>query len=329
MPGLGQSNGKFNSLTVDGATTLKGPVTFDMDSEGTPIVDTPIVVFEGDEDDENSSNGIGSLFVVRPFNATNDNTQLMLGRDTHPFRTIRHYGMRHDTSVLDVIKTRVHSTGLNVYGTLSVSGNTTLGTQDTGNETHINGSLVVDMDRGLDGVDDHPQLRIHAANGEVGPMSNPDGTVAPASWTTARVIVDKGPNNHHGILDIGNVDREWYYLNLHSQSRVDMFINRSGGGSGAQPRLRIMAAETLVNNDLKVSGNTTLGNSTSDTITFAGIPKLPVFTTLPNTGTLGQMIIYQQNDGTQYLKVWIRTGIGLNSGGGFNSAESWMTVTLT
>jgi hypothetical protein len=131
MPGLGQSNGKFNSLTVDGDTTLKGPVTFDMDSEGTPIVDTPIVVFEGDEDDENPSNGIGSLFVVRPFNATNDNTQLMLGRDTHPFRTIRHYGMRHDTSVLNVIKTRVQSNAVYVYTDLIVKGNTTLGTSNT------------------------------------------------------------------------------------------------------------------------------------------------------------------------------------------------------
>jgi hypothetical protein len=237
MPGLGQSNGKFNSLTVDGDTTL-----------GTEGAATVQLTVNGKVTLGNTGNvGDVCMYINDETTWVNNNltTSTVAGR-----------------------------------GNLIVGGDTTLGTQDTGNETHINGSLVVDMDRGLDGVDDHPQLRIHAANGEVGPISNPDGTVTPASWTTARVIMDKGPNNHHAILDIGNVDREWYYLNLHSNSRVDIFIDRSGGGSGVQPRLRITKLETLVNNDFKVIGNTTLGGPT---VTIDGIVDMPGLMNVSNS----------------------------------------------
>jgi hypothetical protein len=244
MPGLGQSNGKFNSLTVDGDTTL-----------GTEGAATVQLAVNGKVTLGNTGNvGDVCMYINDETTWVNNNltTSTVAGR-----------------------------------GNLIVGGDTTLGTQDTGNETHINGSLVVDMDRGLDGVDDHPQLRIHAANGEV----------ENSSWSTARVIVDKGPNNHHGILDIGNVDREWYYLNLHSNSRVDIFIDRSGGGSGAQPRLRITKLETLVNNDFKVIGDTTLGGPT---VTIDGIVDMPGLPDVSNFNLLSAGTLY--NDGG-YVKV--------------------------
>lgn len=57
---------------------------------------------------------------------------------------------------------------------------------------------------------------------------------------------------------------------------------------------------TVVDN-LTVNGNATLGNAISDTVTFLGIPKLPVFEEDPLTGQVGMLIF---NNVSKKVKVW-------------------------
>ena len=70
---LTATNGVFNnSLAVNGDTTLKGSVTFNMDTNTLGALNnSPICVFEGDESTEPNT-GISSDFVMRP----NENVSL-------------------------------------------------------------------------------------------------------------------------------------------------------------------------------------------------------------------------------------------------------------
>jgi hypothetical protein len=185
------------------------------------------------------------------------------------------------------------SSNLNVNSKFTVAGS-------TGN-TFVGGGLSVNGTTTLNGS-------VNIGNGPVvfGQYDNNNG---------AKVLFRDGLTSYGNITVSGNIELQ-----------NNLFVNHDATlGNDSNDIVTIKGPATLENN-LTVNGNTTLGNSTSDTITFAGIPKLPVFTTLPNTGTLGQMIIYQSPSGAQYLKVWIRTTVGLGSSIG--SAESWMSVIL-
>lgn len=60
---------------------------------------------------------------------------------------------------------------------------------------------------------------------------------------------------------------------------------------------------TKVLQNLNVTGNTTLGDSTTDKVTFVGLPKLPnVITTVGLTGLEEGMLIY--NSTTKKVQVW-------------------------
>jgi hypothetical protein len=204
-----------------------------------------------------------------------------------------------------------------VYGSLEVAGNTTL-----------KGSVTFDFDSNVTGSGNNNDTPIVVFEGD-------ESTEQPPGYLGSLFTMRPAVNNATQLL-LGSATYQYRHIRSYAATFVDTSINDQLKTRVSSAGLIVHGSNTLevggdtaLNSDLAVTGNTTLGTDTDNTITFAGIPKLPVFTTIPNTGTLGQMIIYQQNDGTQYLKVWIRTGIGLNSGGGFNSAESWMTVTLT
>jgi hypothetical protein len=204
-----------------------------------------------------------------------------------------------------------------IDGTLEVTGNTTL-----------KGSVTFDFDSNVTGSGNNNDTPIVVFEGDESTEQHPGYLGSLFTMRPAR-------NNATQLL-LGSATYHYRHIRNYAATFVDTSINDSLKTRVSSTGLIVHGSNTLtvggdtaLNSDLAVAGNTTLGTDTDNTITFAGIPKLPVFTTIPNTGTLGQMIIHQQNDGTQYLKVWIRTGIGLNSGGGFNSAESWMTVTLT
>ena len=156
-----------------------------------------------------------------------------------------------------------------IDGALSVAGNTTLGNSTTGtNLTHINGSLLVDMDKGVDSNNNHPQFRIHAADGEGQPTAS-------GQWTTARVILDRGGGTLTH-LDIGSADEEWYYVT----TRCTGFRTRINDVE----KFRITADTTHVKNDLTVDGATIM------------LPNLPTGATGLTSGT-----VYQTSNG--FLKV--------------------------
>ena len=184
---------------------------------------------------------------------------------------------------------------------LNTHGDTLLG-NDSGDHTTVAGDLTVNGTTTLNGS-------VNIGNGPVvfGQYDNNNGE---------RVLFRDGLTSYGNVTVSGN-----------TQLQNHLFVNRDTTlGNDSNDIVTIKGPATLENN-LTVNGNTTLGNSTSDTITFAGVPKLPVFTTLPNTGTLGQMIIYQSTSGAQYLKVWIRTPVGLGALFG-SPEESWMSVLL-
>ena len=145
-----------------------------------------------------------------------------------------------------------------VTGNLDVSGNITLGTQHGTSETRINGSMLIDLDRGLDLVDDHPQFRIHADDGEVPPTPNGEGELE-SDWTKARVILDKGPETKNTMLDIGNVARQWYYLNQYAYAQARTHIK-------GVMKFSVSEDTTEVMNDLTVRGTLTLDGGSEDTI---------------------------------------------------------------
>jgi len=148
-----------------------------------------------------------------------------------------------------------------VTGDFEVSGNITLGTQDSNNITHVNGSLLIDMNRDIDDFDNHPQFRIHAADGEV----------VGSNWTKARVTLDKGPNTQHAMLDIGNAASQWNYLNQFAYGKAQTMIN------GVRT-FSVSANTTEVMNDLTVEGGLTVTGNT----TFTNIPSLDPSATQEN-----------------------------------------------
>jgi hypothetical protein len=135
-----------------------------------------------------------------------------------------------------------------VTGDFEVSGNITLGTQHSNNITHVNGSLLIDMNRDIDDFNNHPQFRIHAANGEV----------VGSDWTKARVILDKGPNTQHAMLDIGNAASQWNYLNQFAYGEARTYIN------GVR-KFSVSGATTEVFNNLIAHGTLTLDTGSEDT----------------------------------------------------------------
>jgi hypothetical protein len=241
---------------------------------------------------------------------------------------------------VDVTEDLTFEKDLDIDGTLTVNGSgnfrnglATYGTSNAVFGTHIVGNKSLDLNSADSNLNVNSKFTVAGSTGNtfVGGELSVNGTTT----LNGSVNVGNGPvvfgqydNNNgekvlfrDGLTSYGNIT-----VSGNTQLQNNLFVNHDATlGNDSNDIVTIKGPATLENN-LTVNGNTTLGNSTSDTITFAGIPKLPVFTTLPNTGTLGQMIIYQSPSGAQYLKVWIRTTVGLGSSIG--SAESWMSVIL-
>ena len=101
-------------------------------------------------------------------------------------------------------------------------------------------------------------------------------------------------------------DRSWpATLTISSETHptVIEFWTYDGGDTVYAKYIGVFGAGVGVTtvDDLIINGNSTLGNAQSDTVTFIGIPKLPVVSSDPLTGEAGQLVF---NSVSKQVKVF-------------------------
>jgi hypothetical protein len=206
---------------------------------------------------------------------------------------------------------------------LTVNGDTTLGVAGTTDgtavqTTTINGELIINGDKGV-GSADTPGVKFTTTDYETSTII---GTVN----VRHNNLVSTGLN---GNMNIGSSSNRWqshyiwslfnrlvytseFSVGYNTTNGSDIVLKCSGQGTAASPKKTEINGELTVNGDTVLSGDVTIGTNTTNSITFAGIPKLPIVITLPSSPDDGSMLIHSYLDGSNGIvsKVKVFTALG-------------------
>ena len=329
-----------SNFVVDGNTTLgtqNGSNThhfngthfiFDGSSTGSTRSDTPQLEINMIE---HSGDANVNYVELIPGHSGHNAGQLFIGKATKLWNNMR----LHANDIFSN-GTWIHSTGnftvnngtLTVGGDtalnsdLTVSGNTTLGVAGTTDgttvqTTTINGELIINGDKGV-GSADAPGVKFTTTDYET---SSFIGSVN----VQQNNLVSTGL---YGNMNIGSSSNRWqthyiwslfnrlmytneFSVGYNTTSADNIVLKCSGSGTTADPK------KTEITGELTVSGDMTLGTDTNDSITFAGIPKLPIVSTLPSNPGDGSIVIHSYLDGSngvvEKVKVYMAIGwVALN-----------------